>query len=156
MAKRNITDRWLKSKNVEAGDFWDSTFPGFGVRVAPTGRKTFVLAGRFTPGASPTRRAIGAYPKISLENARLKAQHWTELLGKGIDPADDERRQRAAEQRKRDTTFATVAKDFIKDKLPRERRGKAAERELRRDLIPVLGRIRDRRHHQHRHSEDHQ
>ena len=139
MARQKITDRWLKSKNVAAGDYWDATFPSFGVRVAPTGRKTFVMAARFKPGASPTRRALGTYPKISLEKAREKAQHWTDLLSKGINPADDERRQRVAEQRKRDTTFAAVAKDFIRDKLPRERRGWAAEKELHRDLIPPLG-----------------
>ncbi len=72
MARQKITDRWLKSKNIDAGDFWDAAFPGFGVRVAPTGRQTFVLAARFTPGANPTRRAIGPYPKITLEKARRR------------------------------------------------------------------------------------
>src|SRR6185295_15322647 len=38
---------------------------------------------------------------------------------------------------KRKTTFAAVVDDFIKDKLSTERKGKDAEREIRRDLMPA-------------------
>ncbi len=139
MAKQNITDRWLKAKATSAGDYWDAGFPGLGCRVAPTGRKTFVLAMRYSKGAAPTRRSLGTYPKITLADAREKAREWVSLVRAGKDPAIEEERQRAEEQEKRDSTFAAVAEDFIRDKLPGERSGRFVERELRRDLIPKLG-----------------
>ena len=120
-------------------DVWDSSFPGFGVRVSETGRKTFVLTARYPGSTNPTRRALGAYGKLTLEDAQAKAQGWIKLLEKGIDPAIEEERQRAAEQQKRGTTFAAVAEDFIKEKLSTERKGKEVERDIRRDLIPGLG-----------------
>jgi integrase len=49
-------------------DFWDSALPSFGVRVAPSGTKTFVLK------IHNARRAIGRYPIISLSNARIEAK----------------------------------------------------------------------------------
>ncbi len=58
------------------------------------------------------------------------------MVRRGIDPADEEERQRYAAILKRQTTFAAVAEDFIRDKLPGERKGKDAEREIRRDLLP--------------------
>jgi hypothetical protein len=56
--KRNLTDRTLKSlKPTKAGthaDVWDSSFPGFGVRVSDTGRRTFVLTARYPGSKNPT------------------------------------------------------------------------------------------------------
>ena len=47
--KVTLTDRRLKT--LKGGedylDVWDAAVPGFGVRVAPSGRKTFVLMARW-------------------------------------------------------------------------------------------------------------
>jgi len=73
---------------------------------------------------------------MSLSDARETARQWRDLVQRGIDPADQIRDQRLAEAQKRQTTFAAVAGDFIRDKLPGERKGKDVEREIRRDLLP--------------------
>lgn len=140
MEKRNFSDRTLKSLKpaAELYNVWDATTPGFGVRVAPSGRITFLLAAHI-PGKSGTRRALGEYGAITLAEAREKAADWKRLLKRGIDPADEEARQRAAEQRRRANTFAAVAQDFIAEKLPGERRGRDVERDIRRDLLPAWG-----------------
>jgi len=140
MDKRKLSDRTLQSlkPRSELYDVWDSTTPGFGVRISPSGRKTFVLAAH-VPGKSGTRRALGEYGVISLAEAREKAAEWKKLIKRGVDPADEEARQRAAEQRKRANTLAAVSEDFIRKKLPRERRGKEAERDIRREFLPVFG-----------------
>jgi integrase len=74
-----------------------------------------------------------------LEEAREKANQWHKLIKKGINPSDEEERQRAAQLRKQTNTFAAVAEDFISEKLPGERKGREVEREIRRVFIPEWG-----------------
>jgi integrase len=114
----------------------DAMVPGFGVRVTESGNRTFILRTRFPGSDSPSRREIGKCDDITLSDAREKARRWRELVRQGIDPAEQAARDRAAELQKRQTTFGAVAEDFIREKLPAERKGKDAEREIRRDLMP--------------------
>jgi integrase len=142
MAKR-LTDRGLRAlKPAKPGkpyDRMDDVVRGLGVRVSETGRRTFVLVARYPGSTNPTRRALGQYGALTLEQARAGARDWIELIRKGIDPADEEERARLAEQRKRANTFGAVAEDFIKNKLPGERKGEEVERDIRREFIPAWG-----------------
>ncbi|MDB5617478.1 site-specific integrase [Tardiphaga sp.] len=119
----------------------DAMVPGFGVRVTDTGSRTFILRTRFPGSESPSRREIGKCDDLTLSDAREKARRWRELVKKGVDPANEAQRERDAELQKRQTTFAAVADDFIRDKLPGERKGKDVEREIRRDLLPKWGHL---------------
>jgi Arm DNA-binding domain/Phage integrase central domain/Phage integrase family len=143
MSKRALNDRMIKAlRPAKAGqryDVMDAITPGLGVRVTERGTKTFVLVARYPGRTNPARRALGEYGALSLEKARAKARHWHELIGKGVDPADEEKRQLIAEQRKRANTFAAIAEDFIKDKLPAERKGREVERDIRREFMPAWG-----------------
>jgi integrase len=143
MTKRTLNDRVLKAlKPAKAGkryDIMDASLPGFGVRVTDKGTKTFTLTKRFPGSDNPTRRALGEYPAIGLAEAREKARKWIDLIDRKIDPQVEVERQRLAEQRKRANSFAAVAEDFIKNKLPNERRGAEVERDVRREFIPVWG-----------------
>jgi integrase len=151
-SKRHLTDRALKAlmpaKPGERYELRDSIVAGFGVRVnderdpsrpGKAGHVTFILYTRFPGSSAPTRRALGRYPALTLEQARIKAAHWRELITKGIDPAIDEERAQLAEQRKRANTFAAVAEDFIVDKVSRERAGRAVKGDIQREFIPVWG-----------------
>jgi integrase len=117
--KKNLTDRLLKSladKPADKGqtyDIKDTVVPGFGVRVSETGRRTFILVARFPGYKHPTRRALGEYGALTLEEARNKARKWHALLSRGTDPKEDDERQQQAEQRKRENSFAAVAEQFI-------------------------------------------
>src|SRR5262249_16053679 len=119
--KRNLTDRTLKSlKPTKQGtheDVWDLGFPGFGVRVSDTGRRTFILAARYAGSTNPTRRALGVYDKISLEDAREKARTWLKLVAKGIDPESAEEAARQAALRTQENTFQSVCEEFFKRHL---------------------------------------
>jgi integrase len=103
----NISDRLLKSLKPAADryDVMDTAVPGFGVRVSGN-RKTFVLITRYPGSNNPTRRALGEYDVMTLEEARDKAREWRKLIKKNIDPHD-------VAERERNTTFASVAEDFI-------------------------------------------
>jgi integrase len=141
--KRALTDRTLKSlKPAKPGrhyDVWDTRFPAFGVRVADTGRRTFVLALRYPGSSNPARRALGQYGPLTLAAARAKASAWAELVDRGIDPAVDADRQKRAEMRRQENSFAAVAEDFIADKLPGERKGHEVARAVRRVFVAAWG-----------------
>ena len=142
--RTNLNDRILKTlKPAPDGkpyDVRDTVVRGLRVRVMGSGQRTFVLLGRYPGSPHPTRRAMGEYGELTLAKARSKAQDWLTLVGKGIDPAIEEERQRAAEQRKQENTFAAVAQDFIKAKLAAERKGEEVERDIRRVFISAWGR----------------
>src|SRR5687768_11860363 len=78
MARRLLTDRTLKAlEPAPKGkrlDIMDAIVPGFGVRVTDKSddkgkatQSTFILVARFPGSTNPTRRALGEYGKLSLE-----------------------------------------------------------------------------------------
>jgi hypothetical protein len=134
---KKLTDRKLRAlaqKPAQAGktyDVPDGVVPGLVARVMPSGRRSFALVARFPGFKNPTRRALGSYGELTLEAAREKAQTWRALIGRGIDPAVAEERERAANVQRQLNTFGAVAEDWFKDKLAKERRGREVERDVR-------------------------
>jgi integrase len=141
MARKTLTDIKIKSLKPKAGPYIepDDQVPGHGVRVMPTGRRTFVLTARYPGSSNPVPRALGAYGELTLEQSREKARQWRNLIARGTDPQIQVERERQAALRKQRTTFAAIAEDFIKDKLPAERKGREVERDLRREFLPLWG-----------------
>ena len=113
--------------------------PGLHVRVMPTGHRSFVLLGRFPGKPHPTRRALGGYGELTLEEARDKAREWRKLISRGIDPQVQEERERQSLLRQQCITFWAVAEDFIRDKLPSERKGRETQQDIGRELLPKWG-----------------
>jgi integrase len=141
---RQLTDLKIRSLKPAADrkpyDVKDTQVPGLHVRVMATGKRTFVLLSRFPGRPHPTRRALGSYGELTLEEARDKATAWRKLISRGIDPQVQEDRDRQAALRQQQTTFTAVAEDFIKDKLPSERKGREVEQDIRREFISHWGR----------------
>ena len=141
--RKILTDRAIKAaKPAKAGErnqISDGIVPGLALRITDNGAKSFVLVARYPGSTNPTRRALGSYGAISLDDARTKARDWLALLQQGIDPAEQEARERAEQARKRLNSFASMAEDFIREKLPTERAGKEIERIIRTDLLPRWG-----------------
>ena len=154
--RRFLTDRFLRSlppaKRRQRVEIWDTIVPGFGIRVydikdngaARQGRKDQLRPVRpLLAGAAPTRRVIGVYPAITLEDARRAAGKWGGQIARGIDPrvveeAEREKAGREAALRIRHS-FAAVAEDFITGKLSQERSGKVTERTLCGVFIAAWG-----------------
>ena len=124
--RKTLTDRLLRSLKPETAhyDVMDTIIPSMGARVLKSGKISFTLHGRFPGGGAFTRRALGGYGELSLLEAPDKAREWLKLIEKGIDPQVHEEQQRRAKERERQNTFAAVAEDFIRDKLPGERKGR--------------------------------
>ena len=137
MARHRLTDRKLQAlkRKGKRYDVMDTDVPGFGVRVSEIGQKTFILIARYPGSPNPTRRALGEYPALSLQKARERARDWREQIQKGLDPKAEEDRLRRTELRKQQTTFASVAEDYIERHVKGQRKAKDTEREIRKELI---------------------
>lgn len=111
--------------------------------VTETGKRTFMLQTRYPGSQQPTRRSLGEYGAISLDDARQKARNWLELIRKGIDPAVAEAEARQAAL---SNTFAAVAEDYLRLRVigpdparPRQRRAAEVAREFRRLFVALWG-----------------
>jgi integrase len=118
--KRNLTEELIDALEVKRRRYivMDKQVPWLGVRVSPTGRKSFVMVARFN-ASNPTRAALG---KLTLEQAREKVRSWQRSLEQGIDP----RKQRSSK-------FGDVAGDWFKH-IKHQRRASEAERIVRKRL----------------------
>jgi integrase len=141
--KLKLTDRSVKAlrpaPDGKPYDVRDGIVPGLRVRVMGTGALSFVLLARFPGSPHPTRRALGSYGALTLEQARSKAREWLSLIGRGIDPAHEEERHRQAALRQQENSFAAVAEQFIKRHVSKTRKAAIVERELRREFITRWG-----------------
>lgn len=74
---------------------WDSELRGFGVRILPSGLKSFVLQYRNMEGRS-RRIALGRFGVLTVEQARAQARIKLGEVATGGDPAADRAKARAA------------------------------------------------------------
>jgi integrase len=88
---RRLTDVRVRSAKAP-GLYADGG--GLYFRIAPGGSRGWIF--RFTLDGRARDMGLGSYPRISLEEARRKAQECRELVAEGIDPIDRRRDGRAA------------------------------------------------------------
>lgn len=93
---------------------------GLHVVVTPQGSKLWRLAYRF--GGKQKLLAFGAYPAVSLADARSRRESAKRLLASGIDPSVQARIEKAERAAALADTFQSVADEFL---LKVEREGKA-------------------------------
>src|SRR5262252_8328435 len=88
---RRITKRLVHSlKPIGADHFvWDDTLIGFGVRVQPTGAKSYIVKYRAGSGrGAPTRRVtLGRVGTLTPDEARALARKTLAAVPHGGDPA---------------------------------------------------------------------
>jgi hypothetical protein len=81
---------------------WDEAFPGFGVRINPTG-KVWVV--QYRAGGKSRRETIGRVDAISLDIARETARKTLARVQLGADPQADKAEARARAR----VTFEVIA-----------------------------------------------
>ena len=136
--KKKLTDRAVKllKHRGERYEVWDTDYPGFGVRVSPANRKSWIYLYRF---GRPRRMTLGVYPRVSLGTARAHYGKARELLEeKGRDPGAE---QIDTKRARRDApTVEYLADEYIeKWAKPRKRSWKEDERKLKQDVCSVIG-----------------
>ena len=133
-----LTDRQIKNLKPQADRYEVFEDRGFGIRVAPTGRKTFIFFYRM-PGESKKRRlTIGTYPTMPLAEAHRKYAEAREMVTQGVDPGSKTVTERAEERKA--PSLATLADEYLeKWAKPRKRSWREDKRILEKDILPIWG-----------------
>ena len=100
--------------------YHDDKVPGLQLRVTMTGAKSWGLRKRV--GSRMERLTLGSFPKMTIEQARTKAQELNGVLAMGANPAASKRAAKAILEA--EPTFSEVFEEFIlkhrgkRNKLP--------------------------------------
>lgn len=143
LTKRDIDQTSATDKEVV---LWDSSLPGFGVRIKPSGVKSFVIQYRNRHGRS-RRVTLGRYGVMTLEEARTEARQQLSAVSRGSDPRQDRDEGRSA------MTVADLADRYMSDHCEgrcKESTIKAHQWLLDKFILPDVGR---RSIHELRHSD---
>lgn len=135
MAK--LTKRTVETLKPGTGDVfaWDDELRGFGVRVKPSGVRTFIVQYRNAHGRSK-RLTIGQFGRLTVDQARREARISLADVARGSDPAEDRAGNRKA------ATLATFATRYLADHADTRMKPRSAaedRRMLDRYVLPVLG-----------------
>ena len=137
---RALTKRFVDSLTPEAKAYprFDANLSGFGVRVHPTGRKTYFVQYRNKHGRSRWF-LLGVHGAITAEQARSDAKGVLQAVAQGVDPADARKSFRNAPD------VADLLDRYVADHV--RKRNKLSvraelERVVERYIRPALGSLR--------------
>jgi integrase len=139
-----LTKRVADAVQPTTDDFtiWDSGLSGFGLRVRPSGNKSFLIKYRTAEGEQ-RKVTLGQYGALTVDEARKLARTALGSVAKGQDPAMEKKRARDAQ------TISELC-DFYLEEVQAGRvlyRGKAKrastltvdEGRIRRHIKPLIG-----------------
>lgn len=107
LTKTNI-DRVAKSGGKADVLYWDTETKGFGLRVTPTGKTTFIAQGRVGGVGAAARITVGPYGVFSPDQARDAAKEHLRNMELGIDPRDVKRQDEAMK-----VSLRAIADDYM-------------------------------------------
>ena len=137
MSKRpsgKISKRMVDSLSAHGspGVYWDRDLPGFGVRLYPTGRTTYVVQSRGPTGSR--RVTVGQHGAISAEQARKAAAAIIDRIKAGEDPMPE-----VAEP---EPTVADLAERYLQTHVAVQCKASSMRRYrqlLQHHILPALG-----------------
>jgi len=134
-----LTKRIVDAAEVRATEYfiWDDDIPGFGLRVLPSKRKSYIV--QYRAGRRSRRMSLGLSTVLTCEQARTRAIAIVAAAKNGEDPAAKRDAERQA------ITVKELAERFDKEHISvrvKESTAKGYRRMLERVIIPALGRHR--------------
>jgi integrase len=142
-----LTKRTVDALVVTGREYfiWDDEMPGFGVRVLPSGRKSYVVQYKVGGRGGETRRkSLGLHGVLTAEEARNDAKGWLAGRARGKDPIAEHvanRKSETVEQLSR-RYLEAAEKNLILGKRgqPKKPSTLATDRgRIERHIIPLLG-----------------
>ena len=94
-----LTKRIVDAQNPSNKAYykWDSELSGFGLKILPSGKKTYLIQYRLGGRAGRTRRmTIGRHGVLTAEQARTQAKLLLGQVATGLDPAAEKDRDKTA------------------------------------------------------------
>lgn len=112
---------------------WDTSLSNFGIRVQPSGRKSFLI--QYRHQRRTRRYAIGPFGPLTVQQARLKAK---ELLGQ-VALGEDPSHQRQLERKR--PTIATLCDEYLEEGCATKKATTIAtdRGRIARHIKPLLG-----------------
>lgn len=123
-----LTDTQIKALKKEAAPKKYSDGGGMFLLVTPTGSKLWRMSYRFD--GKQKLLSFGAYPHVSLADARAKRDKAKGVLAKGVDPSQKEKDDRRQATLDRVKTFGLIADEWL-EKIEKEGRAEATMSKVR-------------------------
>jgi integrase len=116
---------------------WDDAMPGFGVRVKPSGAKSYII--QYRRGAVSKRMTIGSCALFRLEQARERARRLLSAAKDGGDPAAERDQARKA------PSVSDLADRYLAEHAELRKKPssfEADQRNIANHVRPLLGKLR--------------
>lgn len=112
---------------------------GLYLEVAPSGGKWWRL--KFRVGGKEKRLSLGVYPEVGLKEARARREEARAMLAAGIDPGEQRKADKRAEQVAATNGFETVAREWAATQGAKwtPRHAVYVMRRLEADIFPAIG-----------------
>jgi integrase len=143
--KKPLTDTLIRTIAAPASgrvEFSDERCSGLTFRVTANGVRSWSFRFRDPRSNRLTRATLGAYPALSLAEARDKAIDMRRCVAKGTNPVEEKRREREQAVTR---TFGALAERYLKEHARRFK--KTAEADERALTVHILPKWQERPYH---------
>lgn len=122
-----LTKRTVEALAVKADSYfvWDDQIKGFGVRVMPSGTRTYQV--QYRKGGRTRRASIGRHGTVTVDQARQRAKELLGLVASGANPVEE------VSQHRRAPTVGALCERFFQAHVL-ERCKPSTQREYRRSI----------------------
>jgi integrase len=136
LAVKKLTKRTVEKLEIAQEDYfvWDADLSGFGVRVLPSGRKTYLV--QYRSGGRSRRRSIGQHGVLTADQARLEAKSLLGDVARGGNPAEVRLKE------VRDPTIRSLCERFMTEYVAQHCKPSTAKgyrSSIDNYIVPALG-----------------
>jgi integrase len=107
-----LTDSAIRALKPREKEYKVADEKGLYLQITPSGGRLWRVKFR-VPGGVEKKLSLGAYPEVSLKQARLARDEARASLANGVDPAEERRREKRVAKINAANTFKAIALSYI-------------------------------------------
>lgn len=137
----SLNDTQIRALRPSEKSFKKADEKGLYIEVMPSGSKLWRLKYRF--GSSEKRLALGAYPEVTLAEARKRRDAARSQLQQGLDPGLERKREKVTAKLNASNSFEGVAQEYLQ-KMEKDGKAQPTLQKARwflSLLAPAIGRL---------------